>query len=179
MAKMVCIKCGLGAAYSRKLCRKCYDYLWKRNQLSDAEYPRVMPKKTPTPKGEVQTLETRRKYKETHRLNHPEYYGNQKKYRVTKRNEDRHQVVLIKEGAPCMDCLQWFPSYCMHFDHRDDADKCFEISNKVGKLPLVTVLAEIAKCDLVCANCHSTRTYFRMHNQKMPGPQSESSFEIL
>jgi hypothetical protein len=48
----------------------------------------------------------------------------------------------------------------MDFDHRDPARKRGEISTMVKRLvPWATILAELAKCDLVCANCHRLRTY--------------------
>jgi hypothetical protein len=63
--------------------------------------------------------------------------------------------------APCMDCGVSYPAYVLEFDHRPEEDKSFNVSNGVvyGRKAL---LREIAKCDIVCANCHKTRT----HNRK-------------
>jgi len=50
----------------------------------------------------------------------------------------------------------------MQFDHRPDEDKKENISDLVGlEVKWETILKEIAKCDLVCANCHAIRTYTR------------------
>jgi len=46
----------------------------------------------------------------------------------------------------------------MHWDHRPGTDKLGDVSNLLGRLCKQRVLDEIAKCDLVCANCHAVRT---------------------
>jgi hypothetical protein len=64
-----------------------------------------------------------------------------------------------QKSKPCMDCGGLFPPECMDFDHRPEEKKSFGISSFVargGSLDLVAL--EIAKCDLVCANCHRVRT---------------------
>jgi hypothetical protein len=44
----------------------------------------------------------------------------------------------------------------LEFDHL--ADKTFTISEGLRDRNWESVLAEIAKCDVVCANCHRRRT---------------------
>ncbi len=60
---------------------------------------------------------------------------------------------------PCMDC-GFIPKvpYQMHFDHRAPTEKKFTIARMVTRTPWEVLLAEVAKCDLVCANCHALRT---------------------
>jgi hypothetical protein len=48
----------------------------------------------------------------------------------------------------------------MDFDHRDGEVKEFEL-NTVARMTKQTILREIAKCDVVCANCHRERTQQR------------------
>ena len=68
----------------------------------------------------------------------------------------------MKDGQPCTDCRQPFPYYILDFDHRPGVDKRFEIAKvKRGNYKWETILQEIAKCDLVCANCHRRRTWQR------------------
>jgi len=67
---------------------------------------------------------------------------------------------LVKEASPCCDCGAFHRSWAMDFDHRDPRSKRFKVSRAVGmSLPVNAVLEEIAKCDLVCALCHSYRTH--------------------
>ncbi|HJW49925.1 MAG TPA: hypothetical protein VJ726_10950 [Candidatus Limnocylindria bacterium] len=62
--------------------------------------------------------------------------------------------------VPCLDCGRRFPPCVMQFDHREPATKKFVISRS-RTLAHATLLAEVAKCDIVCANCHRDRTYKR------------------
>ena len=62
------------------------------------------------------------------------------------------------KSQPCMDCGGTFPPECMDFDHRPGEVKSFHVSDKGRAFSPARVLAEIAKCDLVCANCHRIRT---------------------
>ena len=74
----------------------------------------------------------------------------------------------LKE-APCTDCRLWYPPYVMQFDHVR-GKKLGAVSRFVSKGRSQAVLdAEIAKCELVCANCHAVRTYAQ--GAKKGGPR--------
>lgn len=63
--------------------------------------------------------------------------------------------------VPCADCGGTFPPYAMDFDHRDPSMKLFSLGASKGATLLksrAVLEAEIAKCDIVCANCHRIRT---------------------
>ncbi len=49
----------------------------------------------------------------------------------------------------------------MQWDHRAREDKLGDISADFWHRSRDDVLAEIAKCDLVCTNCHAMRTFAR------------------
>lgn len=61
----------------------------------------------------------------------------------------------LKETTPCTDCGQKFPPEVMEFDHL--TDKKTEVAAML-RFSWTQLRAEIAKCELVCANCHSLRT---------------------
>ena len=65
------------------------------------------------------------------------------------------------KSKPCTDCgLKW-PYYVMQFDHISD-DKVFNLGDFAARgYSLASVQIEIAKCELVCANCHAIRTHKR------------------
>jgi hypothetical protein len=65
----------------------------------------------------------------------------------------------LKSG-PCVDCGQKFPPECMEFDHVRGR-KLFGIGAGMTSRGQAQLLKEIAKCDLVCANCHNIRSYNR------------------
>lgn len=70
-----------------------------------------------------------------------------------------------------VDLVQWFREYkrtcscticgesrpaCLTFHHRDPTEKLIEVSILVTRHnKRERVLAEIAKCDVLCANCHA------------------------
>ncbi len=62
------------------------------------------------------------------------------------------------KDAPCTDCGIKYPYYVMHFDHRDPKLKRRSLA-VMSTYSKETIMTEVAKCDLVCANCHAKRTY--------------------
>jgi len=71
----------------------------------------------------------------------------------------REWINEIKD-EPCLDCGLRSPPEAMDFDHVDGS-KIAGIT-QMWSWGREKVLAEIAKCELVCANCHRERTVFRM-----------------
>lgn len=64
------------------------------------------------------------------------------------------------ENSICTDCGISYPPHMLDFDHL--VDKKFNISGKgVKDNGMEAILAEIEKCEIVCANCHRHRTYMR------------------
>lgn len=59
-----------------------------------------------------------------------------------------------------MDCGQYWEPWQMEFDHRTGVDKRGTVIQMASRNVKV-MLEELAKCDVVCANCHNTRTYMR------------------
>lgn len=90
---------------------------------------------------------------------------NHRAWRQRRKDEMRAVVDQIKSD-PCMDCGQSFHPWQMQFDHRDPSQKKFNIATAVhwtyqARYSKEAILEEIAKCDLVCANCHADRTHRR------------------
>jgi formate-dependent nitrite reductase cytochrome c552 subunit len=80
--------------------------------------------------------------------------------RVKKRQAATLQWLRDLRRRPCADCGESFPPYVMDFDHRDPAKKLFAITTGSSYLrSRAKMIAEIEKCDIVCANCHALRTY--------------------
>ena len=79
-----------------------------------------------------------------------------RKSRTNRRNAN---VLIVRKAkdVPCIDCGKRYPPYVMDFDHVN-GEKKFNVG-KFGALSTERVLAEIAKCEVVCANCHRIRTY--------------------
>ncbi len=73
------------------------------------------------------------------------------------------QVGLLRafRKHACTDCGRRLPWYAMEFDHREPGIKCFDVTRKAGRVTLLQLLEELEKCDVVCANCHRSRTFRR------------------
>jgi hypothetical protein len=70
-------------------------------------------------------------------------------------------LLSLKEGRPCSDCGRIFPAQVLQWDHLPGASKLGNISTDFRGRSREKVLEEIAKCELVCANCHAIRTFQR------------------
>jgi hypothetical protein len=90
------------------------------------------------------------------------------KKQAARRVEARAVVDAYKAVRPCADCGRSFPPVAMDLDHaRGGKVRC--VSSLVsGAYKLYLIIAEIAKCDVVCACCHRVRTAARGENRCRP-----------
>ena len=79
---------------------------------------------------------------------------------ASKRRRYRAQqeaAARIKLERGCVDCGYKASADALDFDHRDPTTKSFAIAKRYGQVSDERLLAEIAKCDVRCANCHRGR----------------------
>ena len=74
-------------------------------------------------------------------------------------------------GTPCFDCKEVKSWECMQFDHLDPATKTIAICDyKMNNKPtpeIIKILTdEIAGCEIVCGNCHASRTVARATSRR-------------
>jgi hypothetical protein len=66
----------------------------------------------------------------------------------------------LKSKTLCMDCKINYPYYVMDFDHvRGKKHK--NVMELIPTLSKKKIDEEIAKCEIVCSNCHRIRTHQR------------------
>lgn len=95
-----------------------------------------------------------------YRDNNPEVYAQRTK--VARQN--RQRWFIQQRMAPCTDCGIQYHHSAMQFDHLPSFKKNIEIWEIIAKgWAKSRVLEELAKCELVCANCHALRTHRRRH----------------
>lgn len=75
----------------------------------------------------------------------------------------KRRFINAVKSYPCTDCHGSWPSYVMQFDHLDASLKIGAISKIVLSKGWKTIIKEIMKCDVLCANCHALRTHKRSH----------------
>lgn len=80
--------------------------------------------------------------------------------RYTRPNVDKKMAAIhayqLEKG--CADCGYNKHPAAMEFDHLPGTKKLFNISEQVGNKSVESLWSEIAKCEVVCANCHAIRT---------------------
>lgn len=89
------------------------------------------------------------------------YEKNKEKYFKFSKERKLRMAGIIQEAknVPCKDCGISYPSHVMDFDHL--ADKSFTISRFGRSVGEARLKEEMAKCEVVCANCHRQRTHNR------------------
>ncbi|KKK76605.1 hypothetical protein LCGC14_2861970, partial [marine sediment metagenome] len=66
----------------------------------------------------------------------------------------------IKLAEGCADCGYNEYACALHFDHLPEFDKIASVSTMLaGNRPISVIEDEMAKCEVVCANCHAVRTF--------------------
>jgi hypothetical protein len=71
----------------------------------------------------------------------------------------------LKTKTPCVDCGINYPYYVMDFDHVR-GQKHANVMELVSTLSKKRIDLEIAKCEIVCSNCHRIRTHMRKMAKK-------------
>jgi len=81
--------------------------------------------------------------------------------RKQKYREERKKWLEEIKNKPCIDCGKIYPPWVMDFDHKEGEIKVASISwlSLHNTSSFEKIKQEIAKCDLVCANCHRIRTF--------------------
>lgn len=92
------------------------------------------------------------------------YETNREKYRSrtrARRHNERDSywswLMTYLASHPCVDCGGIDP-VVLQFDHRDGTTKAGTVAAMLNRASWTTLLNEIAKCDVRCANCHRLRT---------------------
>ncbi len=110
------------------------------------------------------------KTKEQRRQYDKEWYQRTKSWRQPKLRAAIHRIkkrnfFIVREyleSHPCITCGETDP-IVLDFDHRDSSTKIKAISHMMAFAGTDTIKAEIAKCDVRCANCHRRKTAIELN----------------
>ena len=83
--------------------------------------------------------------------------ANQKRQRERK----RRYLNAVKTAIGCEECRYNEHPCALQFDHIDPDTKLFGIGDVHASM--AKMIAEIAKCRVLCANCHALRSYAEKH----------------
>lgn len=78
------------------------------------------------------------------------------KDRMSKRHQDHKDILVDENGGKCSRCGYDKNSRILHFHHLNPALKSFEIADRLSA-NLLVLRKEIAKCILLCPNCHGEK----------------------
>lgn len=82
------------------------------------------------------------------------YYAKNKEHHQKRRQANKRWLNDLKLGRGCDKCGYAKCARSLEYHHRDPQTKLFSISNRVNRGSRERLLEEIAKCDLLCRNCH-------------------------
>lgn len=83
-------------------------------------------------------------------------------------------IIRLAKDRPCAICGKSYPACVMQFDHIPGRGRklfCVALGTAKSESRLTE---EIAKCDVVCANCHAVKTEERRGEQRLERRSRES-----
>ncbi|UVK60979.1 HNH endonuclease [Streptomyces phage JimJam] len=86
-------------------------------------------------------------------------------YNKNRADEKRKVVAEYKVKQGCVDCGYNAHAAALEFDHLPNSGKIKSVASLMYASWDV-IWAEIAKCEVVCSNCHSIRTHQRAVDNK-------------
>ena len=100
--------------------------------------------------------------------NAPEALAKKRALRRTKRGQRESDKKLmqrrrkfsdaVKSATGCMVCGFNEHPCALDYDHRDEKTKLFNIGTSIACRSWDSIVAEILKCDILCANCHRLKS---------------------
>jgi len=116
--------------------------------------------------------------KTCHRAWDAEYHSRRRDIRYVQKRL-RKQALFdwmtdLKTSRPCTDCGGFFHAAAMTFDHLPGSEKRADVSTLLHAGYRRALFDEIAKCELVCANCHAVRTFDRAGRARFTGAPNKS-----
>jgi len=107
-------------------------------------------------------------HQEHYQKNKPAYFLS-----VQRRYKRLRELLRAAKDKPCADCGIKYPYYVMDLDHREGQEKSGVVARFVKTHSKQALLAEIAKCDVVCSNCHRERTHLRKQKARQVEEMAE------
>lgn len=90
---------------------------------------------------------------------HKDEHKERTRKRALEWHTENRRLIDSAKSIPCTDCGVKYPSYVMDLDHLPGVEKVGNLAQMARDFPPHIVAAEIAKCEVVCANCHRIRTF--------------------
>jgi hypothetical protein len=95
--------------------------------------------------------------KQHYKENKARYVERAKEFNKRQAIENRQKVFDFLKSKKCQDCGN-DDVRVLEFDHKEGLDKFDNVSNMIHRHGWKTILKEIGKCEIRCANCHRIKT---------------------
>ena len=122
-------------------------------------------------------LECQRAYLRGHYRRNRAYYLEKARKSNDQRLDDNKELLRKLKDVPCAVCRGRYPRWIMEFDH-GDSEKLFNLSTNMRSRSRAQLLAEAAKCEVLCANCHRDRTFRRILANAAPHRRGQLQAEL-
>jgi hypothetical protein len=96
-----------------------------------------------------------------------DHYQKNKQAYIDRAKETQKRIrnyIISAKAVPCADCGKEYHFSAMDFDHVT-GEKKFNLSQVNKVTSIKAAKEEIAKCEVVCSNCHRFRTWNRRFQQ--------------
>jgi hypothetical protein len=121
-----------------------------------------MPRKDPEARREYNREYQRRWYQANRELQM------RRVLKATRERRERGKAYVDElKSRPCVDCGVRYPPYVMDFDHVRGEKSLNRSRPRNSRLAWSRLLAELEKCEVVCANCHRMRTRARSEGRSL------------
>lgn len=101
--------------------------------------------------------EYRKRWRAANRWKYREQEAAYSKKRIERR---RYWVNRWQQAKGCELCGYNTSHYALHFDHINQDEKYKNIAELIGsQYKIATIISEIRKCRVLCANCHAVETF--------------------
>ena len=109
------------------------------------------------------------------------YKENKEQYLIrSKKSYSKKKVHYkdYKKGLKCQECGE-SRTPCLVFHHRNPDEKEFDIGASIGSKSMECIMKEIAKCDVLCANCHCILHYDLRETEEINKEINKSFVNII
>ena len=88
---------------------------------------------------------------------------------LKQRYVDRWPAAIALLGGHCVECGS---ATNLQFDHIDPRTKKFEIADRIAQYAWARIVAELQKCQLLCFDCHVTKSKIDFQVTKARGQKT-------
>ncbi len=88
---------------------------------------------------------------------------------LKKLKKNKEIVDAYKLNSGCIVCGYNKSPVALDFDHRVQSEKSFDIGSRLANIKEETLMNEISKCDVLCANCHRIKSFNLNQHMRING----------